>query len=368
MSRSDLDGAGAVRDEDSSDAGAVAAWLRAAVPADGDLAAEPKVHQFSGGASNLTYLLRYPDRDLILRRPPAGQKAKSAHDMHREFSIQRGLKPVFPYVPEMVAFCDDHSVIGSDFYLMERLEGTILRRDLPSGTDLSQDQARRLCASMLDVLVELHSVDPVAARLDRIGRGAGYVERQVKGWSNRFRKARTWNVGSYEKVMTWLAGHQPADVRTCVIHNDFRFDNVVLASPSDGAPPSEVSGVLDWEMATVGDPLMDLGGALAYWIQADDDRVFARFRRQPTHLPGMFTREEVVDYYTARMGITLSREEWTFYEVFGLFRLAVIAQQIYYRYFHKQTSNKSFKQFHYVVLYLDWRCRKLIREHERAHR
>jgi len=370
----DVSAARAVRHEDSFDVAAVAAWLRDTVATSGPrdtlsgLDAEPTVQQFAGGASNLTYLLRYPTGDLILRRPPAGQKAKGAHDMHREFSIQGKLKPVFPYVPEMIAFCEDRSVIGSDFYVMERLDGTILRRDLPKDLDLSREEVRQLCENTLDVLVELHSVDPEAADLTEIGRGAGYVGRQVKGWSERYRKARTWNVGSYERVMTWLAANEPADSRTCVIHNDFRFDNIVLEDQSDGGAPLSVKGVLDWEMATLGDPLMDLGGALAYWIQADDDRVFGRFRRQPTHVPGMFTREEVVDYYTSRMGISLSREEWMFYEVFGLFRLAVIAQQIYYRYFRKQTTNKSFKQFHYIVLYLDWRCRKLIREHERASR
>lgn len=369
---SEIPGARPVRDEDAFDVAAVARWLRSSVSATGlageSLDAEPAVQQFSGGASNLTYLLRYPTRDLILRRPPSGQKAKGAHDMHREFSIQGKLKPVFPYVPEMVGFCDDHSVIGSDFYVMERLEGTILRRNLPSGLELSSAQVSQLCRSVLDVLVELHSVDPKAAGLTEIGKGAGYVGRQVKGWSERYRKAKTWNVGSYEPVMKWLADHQPDDVRTCVIHNDFRFDNVMLGPPPVAGAPMSVTGVLDWEMATLGDPLMDLGGALAYWIQEDDDRVFARFRRQPTHVPGMLTRTEVVDYYTSRMGITLSHDEWRFYEVFGLFRLAGIAQQIYYRYFHKQTTNKSFKQFHYVVLYLDWRCRRLIREHERGRR
>jgi aminoglycoside phosphotransferase (APT) family kinase protein len=355
-------GASRVRDEDSFDVAAVAAWLRENAEGTPGLDGIPEVQQFRGGASNLTYLLRYPTRDLILRRPPAGHKAKSAHDMRREFTIQSRLKPVFGYVPDMVAFCDEPAVIGSDFYVMQRVEGTILRSSPPDDFDRDPDRVRALCTSMLDVLVELHAVDPTAAGLDDIGKGAGYVARQVSGWSDRYRKAKTWNVGSYERVMRWLEENQPDDVATCVIHNDFRFDNLVLAPTSGDSSRLTVSAVLDWEMATLGDPLMDLGGALAYWIQADDDRVFARFRRQPTHLPGMLTREEVVDYYAARTGIVLTPEQWTFYEVFGLFRLAVIAQQIYYRYFHKQTHNKAYKQFHYVVLYLDYRCRKLIRE------
>jgi aminoglycoside phosphotransferase (APT) family kinase protein len=351
MSR--VEGAGPVREEDVFDVPAALAWLRehTEIP-DGT----PEVQQFAGGASNLTYLLRFPDRDLILRRPPSGSKAKSAHDMSREFTIQSRLAPVFSYVAPMVAFCGDESVIGSEFYVMDRLEGTILRRDLPPGTELSRDETRRLCDRVLDVLVELHKVDPVAAGLAEIGRGQGYVGRQVAGWSDRFRRARTDNVGDFEKVMGWLSEHQPEDVATCVIHNDFRFDNVVLA-PDD---PLRVAGVLDWEMATLGDPLMDLGGAMAYWIQADDDPEYLALRRQPTHVPGMLTREEVVAAYTERMGLHVMPEQWRFYEVFGLFRLAVIAQQIYYRYHMGQTTNEEYARFLPVVRYLDTRCARLV--------
>jgi aminoglycoside phosphotransferase (APT) family kinase protein len=354
-----------VREEDAFDVAAVAAWLaaRGGLP---DV--EPQVRQFPGGASNLTYLLAYPAagtvpaRDLILRRPPVGSKARGAHDMRREFTIQSRLAPVFGKVPAMVAFCDDQDVIGSDFYVMERLEGTILRQELPDGLTLSPQEARSLCERFLDVLVELHAVDPAAAGLEDLGRGAGYVGRQVGGWSTRFRAARTDDVGDLETVMTWLDEQQPADVATCVIHNDFRLDNVVLRSSAaaEGAEQLEVVGVLDWEMATLGDPLMDLGGALAYWIQADDDAAFQRFRRQPAHLPGMLTREEMVQHYTARTGLALTPERWRFYEVFGLFRLAVIAQQIYYRYHQGQTTNPAAAQFLPVVQYLDVRCRRLI--------
>ena len=345
-----------VRGEDAFDVPALASWLHAHaadVPE-----GTPEVRQFAGGASNLTYLLRYPARDLILRRPPSGAKAKGAHDMSREFAIQSRLGPVFGYVPEMVAFCDDEEVIGSDFYVMSRLEGTILRRELPAGLSLTEDDARALCGRFLDVLVELHSVDPSAAGLDDLGRGTGYVARQVKGWSERYRNARTDNVGDYERVMGWLADHQPSDVATCVIHNDFRLDNVVLA-PHD---PLLVVGVLDWEMATLGDPLMDLCGALAYWVQADDEESFRAIRRQPTHLPGMLTRAEVVRYYAARMGLSVTPEQWLFYEVFGLFRLGVIAQQIYYRYHHGQTSNEEYARFLPVATYLEQRCNRLLDE------
>jgi aminoglycoside phosphotransferase (APT) family kinase protein len=351
------EGARPVREEDAFDVPAVAAWLRE--HADPELGAEldgtPEVRQFSGGASNLTYLLRYPTRDLILRRAPRGTKAKGAHDMGREFRIQHQLKPVFPYVPAMVGFCEDDRVIGADFYVMERVDGIVPRGDM-AGDSLTPEQARQLCLNMIDVLVELHSVDPVEAGLAALGKGAGYVGRQVGGWSARYRNARTDDAPAFEEAMAWLAENQPDDVRTCVIHNDFKMDNLVF----DRADPTRVVGVLDWEMATLGDPLMDLGGDLAFWVEADDDEEFQLFRRVPTHLPGMISRAEFVERYCARMGIGLTPEQWRFYEIFGLFRLAVISQQIYYRYFHKQTSNELFALFGPAVHIAERRIRRLL--------
>ena len=339
----------ALRDEDAFDVPALHAWLSARVEGLGD--APPEVRQFSGGASNLTYLLRYPSRDLVLRRPPAGQKAASAHDMKREHRVQAALAPHYPYVPEMVALCADPSVLGSDFYVMQRIEGTILRDRLPAGMELAPEQAHDLGLRAVDGLVELHAVDVDAAGLADLGRGLGYVGRQVSGWSDRYRRARTENVPDFEAVMAWLAERQPADVGICLVHNDFRLDNLVLDSDL------RVVGVLDWEMATLGDPLMDLGGALAYWVQADDEDMMRLSKRQPTDLPGMPTRAEVVDHYRSRTGLAV--DDWAFYEVFGLFRLAGIAQQIYYRYFHGQTTNPAFKDFWYFVTYLDERCRRI---------
>lgn len=352
-----------VRAEDAFDVEAVAAWLRAHADLPGgwvaaDLTGTPEVRQFPGGASNLTYLLRYPPRDgasreLILRRPPAGAKAASAHDMGREFRIQSALAPVFPFVPAMVGFCEDAGVIGSDFYVMEKLEGTILRRDL--STPLTPEQASGLCAAALDVLVALHSVDvPAHPELARLGRGEGYVARQVAGWTDRFARARTDDTGDWSDIVAWLDEHQPADVAQRLIHNDFRLDNMVLDEDL------RIVGVLDWEMATVGDPLMDLGGMLSYWVQADDDEFFQLFRRQPTTEPGMWTRWELVERYCERTGFSLTPAQWRFYEVFGLFRLAVIAQQIWYRYAHGQTTNEAYAVFGPAVGYLETRCRSLI--------
>ena len=338
----------ALRDEDAFDVDAVNAFLAGRVEG---LAGPPQVQQFAGGASNLTYLLRYPDRDLVLRRPPAGTKAASAHDMAREHRVQERLRPAYPYVPRMVALCQDPAVLGADFYVMERVPGLVLRRRLPAGLALTAEQAGGLGRRAVDRLVELHGVDPVAAGLADLGRGPGYVGRQVAGWSQRFRAARTDDVPDLEAVMGWLDAQQPPDVGACLVHNDYRLDNLVLDADL------EVVAVLDWEMATVGDPLMDLGGALAYWVQADDDDVLRAARRQPTDLPGMPTREQVVRHYAAATGRSV--DDWPFYEVFGLFRLAVIAQQIYYRFHHGQTTNEAFKDFWFFVGYLDERCRRI---------
>ncbi|MCR1785206.1 phosphotransferase family protein [Nocardioides carbamazepini] len=338
-----------VREEDAFDVAAVETWLGR-----GPIA---EVRQFPGGASNLTYLLRMQDGpDLILRRPPVGTKAKGAHDMGREYRIQDALEPVFPQVPAMAAYCTaQDSPIGSELYVMERLDGLIPRREF--GFPVSPEQADALCAAAVDLLVALHAIDvatvPGLATLDK---GAGYVARQVGGWTARLDNARTDDTGDWSDITGWLDEHQPVDVGQRMIHNDFRFDNMVL----DPADPTRIIGLLDWELATVGDPLMDLGCTLAYWVEADDDEFFLLFRRQPTTAPGMWTRRQVVDAYCARTGIALSAAQWSFYEVFGLFRLAVIAQQIWYRYFHGQTSNEAYASFGPAVGYLETRCRRVI--------
>jgi aminoglycoside phosphotransferase (APT) family kinase protein len=350
-----------VRDEDAFDVEAVAAWLREHAKAFADdLVGTPEVTQFPGGASNLTYQLRYPKRDVILRRPPSGVKAKGAHDMGREYLIQDQLKPLFPYVATMIGHCTDESVIGSDFYVMEKVEGVIPRRDLPF--ELPPEQVSKLCENALDVLIALHSVDASAAPvLAALGKGDGYVGRQMSGWTTRFGNARTDDTGDWSDIISWLEAHQPGDVGQRMIHNDFRFDNMVLDADdlANGNAP-RVVGVLDWEMATVGDPLMDLGGTLSYWVEPGDDEFFQMFRRQPTTMPGMWTREQVVERYCDRMGFAMTAERWRFYEVFGLFRLAVIAQQIWYRYFHGQTTNEAYAVFGPAVGYLETRCRSLI--------
>ena len=320
----------AVRDEDRFDLAKMHTWLRPFINED----QLPEVMQFRSGASNLTYLLRYLGRELVLRKPPVGTKAASAHDMKREYLIQSRLQSVYPLVPKMIALCEDQSVMGSDFYVMERVEGEIFRRDIPAGitaTDISV-----MADSLINGLVQLHAVD--SSILKELNKGAGYVQRQVEGWSKRYRNALTDDVPAAEKLMAWLAANQPDDVDSCIIHGDWRIDNVVFDLAN-----ARIAGVLDWELATVGDPLMDLGSALAYWVDRDDETAFASLRRQPSHLPGMPTRAEFVERYLQLSGRKCA--DFTFYEVFGLFRLAVIIQQIWARYRAGQTTNPAFAGF-----------------------
>jgi aminoglycoside phosphotransferase (APT) family kinase protein len=320
----------AVRDEDRFDVAKMHTWLRPFIN-EGQL---PEVMQFRSGASNLTYMLRYLERDLVLRKPPVGTKAASAHDMKREYLIQSRLQSVYPLVPKMIALCDDQSIMGSDFYVMERVEGEIFRRDIPAGitaTDISV-----MADSLINGLVQLHAVD--SSILKELNKGAGYVQRQVEGWSKRYRNALTDDVPAAEKLMGWLAANQPDDVDSCIIHGDWRIDNVVFDLAN-----ARIAGVLDWELATVGDPLMDLGSALAYWVDSDDESAFASLRRQPSHLPGMPTREEFLQRYLQLSGRKCA--DFTFYELFGLFRLAVIIQQIWARFRAGQTTNPAFAGF-----------------------
>ena len=334
-----------VRQEDLFDIEKVHRWLSNFIPE----TSAPEVMQFRSGASNLTYLLKYPNRELVLRRPPVGKKAVSAHDMKREFLIQSRLKPVYGLVPKVIALCEDHSVLGSDFYVMERIQGEIFRRDVPA--TLTKEDISIMATGLVSGLAQLHSVD--ATVLSELNKGAGYVGRQVAGWSKRYRDALTDDVPDGELVMNWLTKEQPEDVDSCIIHGDWRIDNLVF-----DLAEKKLVGVLDWELATVGDPLMDLGSALAYWVDSDDEPNFASLRRQPSQLPGMPTRNEFIAKYLELSGRKC--DDFTFYEVFGLFRLSVIIQQIWARYRAGQTSNPAFKGFGVGVNILINRAQGLI--------
>lgn len=334
-----------VRQGEELDLKVVEAFLKDSIPGlEGNLVVE----QFPSGYSNLTYLIRVGDRELVLRRPPFGRKAKSAHDMGREYRILSALHPVFPYCPRPLVYTDDLSVMGCPFYVMDRIRGIILRKNLPPGLALSPQEMRILCENLLDVHFELHQVDYKAIGLEGFGKPQGYVRRQVEGWSERYRAARTPDAPTFDAVMQWLQDNMPPDSnKPALIHNDYKFDNVVL-NPDN---PLQIIGVLDWEMATIGDPLMDLGSSLAYWVQADDPEDFQAARMMPTNLPGALTRKELVDRYARKAGITI--DNFDFYLCFGLFRLAVIAQQIYYRYYHGQTKDERFKMLIFAAHILE---------------
>jgi aminoglycoside phosphotransferase (APT) family kinase protein len=343
---------GRIRPGEELDQGAVERFLLKTVPG---LRGPTAIRQFPSGFSNLTYLVTMGDRELVLRKPPIGADIRSAHDMAREFRVLSALKPVFPYCPTPLACTEDTSVIGTPFFVMERIRGIILRKDLPPGLSLSPEEAGTLCRRLVDVQAELHAIDVRAAGLDFLGRPEGYVRRQVEGWSGRYRRARTPDAPDFETVMAWLTDKMPPDTdHPTLVHNDYKFDNVVL----DPSKPGTIIGVLDWEMATYADPLMDLGNSLAYWIDRDDPGECQMIRQAPTTMDGALTRREILERYSAVTGRSV--RDFDFYLCFGLFRLAVIAQQIYNRFHHGITRDKRFGMLIAAVQVLERSARRLI--------
>lgn len=333
-----------VRAGEELDVAKLLAHLRAAAPdVVADDVATLEVEQFPAGYSNLTYLVRAGAREFVLRRPPHGSKVKTAHDMSREFLILSRLRPLFPKVPRAILYCDDASVLGAPFYLMERVEGIILRARAPEGVELSPPVMRRVSESFVGNLAEIHAVDYAAARLDELARPGSYVARQVEGWSKRYAAARTDDVPGVERLARWLAENAPPDSGRALVHNDYKYDNVVLA-PDDLA---RVVAVLDWEMATVGDPLMDLGTTLGYWVDADDPEEWQRLGFALTALPGNLSRREVAEHYARASGRDIG--DVVFYFAFGLLKTAVIVQQIYYRYRQGLTTDPRFASLGHLV-------------------
>jgi aminoglycoside phosphotransferase (APT) family kinase protein len=324
----------AVRHGEELDLPALEAYLARELPGGGAVTVE----QFPGGHSNLTYLVHRGDDAFVLRRPPFGAKVKSAHDMGREVAVLSKLAPVYDRAPRVLAYCPDEAVLGAPFYLMERRRGVILRKELPPGLELDPATARRLCDLLVDALADLHAVDYAAAGLGEFGKPAGYVERQVRGWTERYANAQTDDIPAVGEVAAWLDAHRPTDGAPALIHNDFKFDNVIF-----DAGLTTITGILDWEMATIGDPLMDLGTSLAYWAQADDPAMFQRLLFGPTTRPGMLRRDEVAARYLARRDATT--DHLVFYYAFGLFKTAVVAQQIYSRYAKGVTKDARFAVF-----------------------
>ena len=316
----------------------LATWLEVSLGLAGPL----EVTQFPGGHSNLTYLVRTAERELVLRRPPVGAKVRTAHDMGREHRVLSLLAGRYTKAPRPLALCTDPTVLGAPFYVMDRVRGIILRGAAPpSGVDLSPLRMRALSEAAVDALAELHAVDVRTGGtggLAELGRPEGYVERQVTGWSERWRAARIDDAPDVDAAAGWLAAHPlPASSEgPALVHNDFKYDNLVL-DPDD---PIRIRAVLDWEMATVGDPRMDLGTTLGYWVERGDDPALAAVPSGPTTLPGNLSRAEIVDRWSRATG--RDPGDPVFLYVFGLFKIAVIAQQIYYRYRQGLTRDERF--------------------------
>ena len=328
-----VDEAEEVRAEERLDPERLRPFLLSALPGAGS---PVSVQQFRKGHSNLTYLVRAGGSEAVLRRAPFGAKVKHAHDMRREFQLLSALEGVYARAPRPIAFCDDETLVGAPFYLMERVRGVVLRGDGSGcGLALSPALLRATSAALVDNLADLHEV-PIAGPLAALGRPEGYVTRQVKGWTERWTAARTDEVPDVEEASAWLAANLPRESGAALIHNDYKYDNVVL----DADDPARVVAVLDWEMATLGDPLMDLGTALGYWLDPDDPEDIRARPLGPTYLPGSLSRRDVVERYAERSGRSVS--DPLFYYVFALFKAAVIYQQIYKRFVEGHTRDPRF--------------------------
>lgn len=297
------------------------------------------VEQFPNGHSNLTYLLRIDDREYVLRRGPLGPVAPKAHDMAREFRVLQMVHPHFPEAPRVFHLCEDASVLGAVFFLMERRHGLILRDDIPLQLASAPDYPRLVSEAFIDTLVKLHAIDIAKTGLHALGRPEGFLERQVAGWTERWNRAKTDELPQMERVIGWLVDHRPDSPAPTLVHNDYKLDNVMLRTGSI----DQIEAVLDWEMATVGDPLSDLGLTLCYWAWADAPQLRSRAVPAVTAQPGWYSRDQFVQRYAERTGRDLSHIRY--YEVLGVLKLAVILQQIYYRFRSGQTQDARFRGF-----------------------
>jgi len=326
-----------IRKGEALDAASLEGFLKDSLPG---LEGKLTIRQFPGGHSNLTYLLSFTDREMVLRRPPFGSKVKGAHDMKREYTVLKALHPVFPYIPRPLTYTEDLDVIGCPFYVMERLPGKIIRQNLPEGVSLSPSQARQLGRNIMKLLSQLHALDYLKIGLEDFGKPEGYLDRQVQGWIGRYRDARTPDVPDGEDVMSWLEANRPQDVdRPAIVHGDWKPDNIVL-DPED---PTKIIGVLDWEMATIGDPFMDATYTMIYFNEKAEQQAMGISATLPAVLRESISREELLEDYQHFSGLTIPNQD--FYFVLNMFRLAGLLQQIYYRYYHGVTKDQRFEMF-----------------------
>ena len=300
---------------------------------------ELEVRQFPSGASNLTYLVKIGDWEGVLRRPPLGPVPPKAHDMGRESKLLIKLHEAFPLAPKPYFFCEDESVIGAPFYVMERRKGVIVDDSFPEGVEPTEELRRGMSRMVVDTLVELHAVDWQKAGLGDLGRPEGFLERQVKGWIGRYDNAKTEEIEEVGPLTEWIQKNIPESPPATIVHNDYKLNNLLL-NPED---LTEVRAVLDWEMTTIGDPLFDLAVSLSYWVEAGDSQELKEVLPTVADTPGFMTRKEFIDYYAQKSGRDLSDMHW--YLVFGYFKLAVILQQIYARWHNGQTKDERFANF-----------------------
>lgn len=317
-------------------------YLKSHLP---NLSGTLSVEQFPGGASNLTYLIRIGAHEMVLRRPPFGNQVKSAHDMGREFRVLSKLHQVYAPAPKPLVYCEDESVLGAPFYAMERRRGIVLRNS-PDNPPFAQGTIKKLCGALIENLAKLHAVDYQAAGLSDLGKPDGYTLRQVEGWTKRYINAQTDEYPEMKAVINWLQDNMPTDSGASVVHNDYKYDNVMF----DPNALTRIVAVLDWEMCTIGDPLMDLGTTLGYWIQNNEVELEGFVSNSPTALPGSFTRKEIAERYGEITGRDISN--MLFYYNFGLFKIAVIIQQIYARYVKGFTRDQRFADFNKRVALL----------------
>ncbi|MDE3253575.1 MAG: phosphotransferase family protein [Bacteroidota bacterium] len=318
-------------DKDPLEPGLLQPYLDQFAPAIGKIL---EISRYTGGYSNLTYCLQTAEKAYVLRMPPVGAQIKTAHDMDREYRVLSMLKPLYAKIPSPLLFCDSPDVLGAPFYIMEKMNGIILRASRAPGMNIPAPVFRALSASFIDNLVALHALDIQSTGLIGLGKPEGYTTRQVTGWVKRYFTAETDTIPDINAVAQWLQEQQPLPQAPAFLHNDYKYDNLLL-NPDN---LTEITAVLDWEMATVGDPLMDLGASLAYWFEADEGEVFRHYNL--SWLPGNFTRQELIGRYAEKSGRDL--RDILFYYVFGLFKNAVIAQQIYHRWKQGHSSDARF--------------------------
>ncbi|MBV9231438.1 MAG: phosphotransferase family protein [Chloroflexi bacterium] len=308
-----------------------------------------QVRQFPSGASNLTYLVQIGEWEGVLRRPPFGPVPPKAHDMARESALLRKIHLVFPLAPKPYFFCDDLTILGVPFYVMERRKGVIINDKFPATVTPTRELCRQLSLTVVDTLVQIHAVDWHAASLSEFGYPEGFLGRQVRGWIERYSRAKTDEIPEVEPLTRWLMEHVPPSPAPTLIHNDFKLNNILL-STNDLTKPT---AVLDWEMATIGDPLFDLAVSLGYWVHADDPEILRTVLPTVTTLPGFISREEFMELYAQKSGRDLSSMH--FHMVFAYFKMAVIVQQIYVRWKRGQTQDERFAIFgtrvHKLIVY-----------------